>query len=817
MTPNYKESYIHKINSNVEKIAPDIRIIYIESDHPDILGTILNRETGSSELRSWLNINIYDSFTKAKHAHAGRPLAAVYQSHGNCGTLRNSQYYKEQQNITPANREEPEELSMTLDKIGKSKPIHFYTPNHEHLHFQISLAENQPQAVPPDKIIDLKKLPINTYLLGKNLLHFQINPIDYNSNGPISDDSCRFFYLTNADAIDQNTLAAMMRAFLESQDTYPNAKLLLTGTTRSIPSALAGQVLLIRLGVPSLDDIKQKLHTKLHEEYDAKLPFTDSQIDEFTSVLTGLTYLQLENVFADIGKGFLVKTLKKGKDKLSQIAGNEKKRESEKDGVIIFDKVEENPGIVGIGGFVRWLNENYDDLIDPKSAEEFGLTPPRGVILAGVPGTGKTQLAKQLTYQWWKSDKNASTIDFKIENLSSDKFGQSEGKMAYFLARISEQEPAVLLIDEVEKTFYKAKENRQAMHEVRQQQMGMLLKWLQEHTENIFTFMTSNDIDILPPELIRSGRISERFFLFLPNLTELICILYSQLKKRAHKGIFESAFSKEIVSVCEKIETYCSKYGRKASEDEELDQDLNQAIRNSSLCMFLIRLTEYAINPQQEEVRSKELSKADTLWETWFSDSSINMLTPFLTGADMGELLNLAISWLRRNKPDGKGKGKWTSADFISAMLECCREFQPYGQTNLDKLVDLYLSCDYKDASAHPLLPRLQFNKQDGRFVRDTDNIYILNTNPDNLYDKYLQQVLMREIEKRTAEEKQKKDREERRDRIEQAQEKHMEFQKEQINRQRRQWMEDDADKPARKEAERVSREIQRIQLKKLQ
>ena len=74
----------------------------------------------------------------------------------------------------------------------------------------------------------------------------------------------------------------------------------------------------------------------------------------------------------------------------------------------------------------------------------------------------------------------------------------------------------------------------------------------------------------------------------------------------------------------------------------------------------------------------------------------------------------------------------------------------------------------------------------------------------------------MREIEKSTEEERQKKSREERRDRIEQAQEDHAAFQKEQIVRQRKQWEEDDADKEARKESERVSREIQKIQLAKL-
>lgn len=134
-----------------------------------------------------------------------------------------------------------------------------------------------------------------------------------------------------------------------------------------------------------------------------------------------------------------------------------------------------------------------------------------------------------------------------------------------------------------------------------------------------------------------------------------------------------------------------------------------------------------------------------------------------------------------------------------------------------------YLSCDYRDASAHPLLPRFQFNENTGKFSRpEQENSYITGTHPDNLYDQYYQQYLRRKIEEAASEKQLDKERQKRRDRLEEAQESHLEFQEqqlkfqeEQITRQRGQWAEDDEDKAARKEYEQNVRESAKLTLEK--
>lgn len=810
--------YLSKVDSAISLISPTIDILYVESDHPDVLNLIMDRDTGSGTLRKWLDINRYQNFTEAQRHHAARPLISVYEGRSDYGALKNDEYYKSQQNV---NKTEEPQKNLKIDICGKSQTVYFQGPNDKTISLRMALVEGDATKYDP---VDLE-LPFRKYLVyGKYSFLLRISKEKENTlPAPFSD--AKFFYLTNADALSVTTLSLMMQAFLESKNQYPNAKLVLTGTMRRIPDAFRGQVTLIRLGSPPFRDVKRQLIAKLKNSWDytrtETFPIKEVDIDKFSHILTGLTYTQLENVYASLGPE-IVEELRRNPNELDRVVWEQKKIESDKDGTLTYTKIDVNPGIVGIGGFSRWMNENLPDLADPSEAEKLGITPPRGIILAGVPGTGKSQLAKQLAYQWGNYSQNQTTvsfIEFKIGNLSSSRYGESESKMEHFLARISEQAPAVLFIDEVEKIFYRDKQGNQGMHEVKKQQMGMLLSWLQEHKENIFTFMTSNDIDILPPELIRSGRLSERFFVFMPNYLELMSMLYVFLKDKAEKQVFSKEFNEEIMNICKVIEKHSSEYGIAEEKDATLDAELSAAFKDSSLKDVLNILVEYVLDPSKGKTLKQDADKKQYEWDDLLKDPNHSTRTPFMTGADMKELVKNTILRLRRKNP----KGKWSKRDFRDTMLDCCccPEFTPYGQSNMDKLVELYLDCDYRDASAHPLLPRFQFNENTGKFLRSMgSNSYIKGTNPDNLYDQYFQQCLMRKIEEAAGEKQRNKERQERRDRLEEAQESHLafqerqlEFQDDQIARQRQQWAEDDKDKPARKEHERIARETAKYQL----
>lgn len=774
--------YIQKIDRVISNINAQIRILYLESDNPDVLRMVLDKNNGSNYLKRWLGIaKLYNSFEEARRHHAARPLLSIYEQHGSYGILKDEEYYIRQEGLTER------VISVKPNANGVFEPVYFCCDNER---FCIKVRQHKEKIAPPDAI-DLRERLKTKFIRGNHVLYWEVDAVPL---GIPTIDSCQFLYLTNAGVLDKNALAQMLQAFLES-DQYRKTKLILTGTTRSIPGTMADQIQLIRLGAPSIEDIKEQMKERI-SDCGVPVKFSEKEIREFSETLAGLTFLQLESIYASFGEN-LARDLRYEPGKLAEKAWQQKEMESEKDGILVFNKIEENPGVVGIGGFERWLNENLPDLADPASAAQFGNTPPRGLIISGVPGTGKTQLAKQMAYQWNQMVKEharpVSFIEFNIGSLSSEKYGESEAMMNRFLARISEQAPAVLLVDEVEKTFYRDKKSNQEMHEVKKQMMGMFLFWLQEHKENIFTFMTSNDMSILPPELIRSGRLSERFFVFLPSYIELMSMLYSFLWVKAKKGIYDEAFKREINSICAIIGEHSRGYGKKPERDRELDNELASNIRKGSLSNVLETLTDYA-------ERNKRMS--------------------FMTGADMKELVEKTNRSLRTQKP---GK-RWSGKDFADAMRNCCcrDEFSPYAQSNMNKLVELYLSCDNNDVSSRPLLPRVQFLADEGRFVWEGE--YIRGTAPQYDYDRYLQKTVAGKIEEAAAREKREKERLDRQDRLQQEQEaqmgfrsKQMEFQAEQMERQRNQWAEDDEDRPGRKKHEENARRITELQLRKLE
>lgn len=804
-------SYIEEIEGVLTNSSPNLRIIYLESDNPDILETVLKKETGSDTLRIMLGMRKTDGLDDAINQGIGTSLLSVYRKDGDIiGKIAET----EEKDPIPA-------LSVQCKSVKAPKSFYVLGPKppsdkeaREAYLFNISMFND-------DAITGSTLQPGKDYYIdGHNTYKLSIQPYTLGE-----DKRHRFFYIKNADALKTDTLENILITFLESLNKlHSDVKLILTGPTYNIPDTLAGQVQLIRLGSPKKKDIEQDLRRMLEDNrglYGKKIEFSSKQIEDFADTLSGLTYLQLQSIYARLGNN-IADTLKIEPSKLSDWVWEQKKLESQKDDTLVYEKIDANPGIVGIGNFLKWLNENLPDLADQENAGIYGLAPPRGVILAGVPGTGKSQLAKQLAYQWGNYDKtkcrNVSFITFNIGRLSSKWHGESEQKMNRFLERISAQAPAVLFIDEIEKTFHRDKPGKDGMSEIKLQQMGSLLGWLQEHKENIFTYITSNDISALPPELIRSGRLSARFFVFMPSYVELMCMLYAFLQKDVDKkDLFDNEFRNEIKKACGIIDIHNRKYGcvytkediakikcdlgnlrkygleltfqgkKKYDEptsNEALDKILSQVITEGKLSEVLLDLIKYSINPEEyEHKRNKKEKVGDDKWVKWMSNNEISKRTPFMTGADMADLVKNAKLHLRRTKPERK----WTGTDFKEAMIACCckPDFTPYGQSNMDNLVSLYLNCDYPDVSSHPVLPRQSFNVQKGRFDRNKDDEYskyIKGTNPDNLYDQYLQITLVKEIEEAASKERQKKAHEERM----------AAFQDEQITRQRMQWEKED-------------------------
>ena len=149
---------------------------------------------------------------------------------------------------------------------------------------------------------------------------------------------------------------------------------------------------------------------------------------------------------------------------------------------------------------------------------------PRGVLLTGVPGTGKSLIAKSIATSW-----GMALVAMDTGRLHGSFVGESEQRLSAALEAVEAMSPVVLWIDEIEKAF---SSNRDSDGGASSRVLGVILRWLQERPDGVFVVATCNDVTALPPELTRRGRFDEIFFVDLPGPVEREAVLSAQLRNR---------------------------------------------------------------------------------------------------------------------------------------------------------------------------------------------------------------------------------------------------------------------------------------------
>ena len=171
-----------------------------------------------------------------------------------------------------------------------------------------------------------------------------------------------------------------------------------------------------------------------------------------------------------------------------------------------------------------WLRQRSDALT--PEAKAFGLQPPKGVLLLGVQGAGKSLCAKAIATAWQRP---LLRLDPGV--LYDRYVGESERRLRSALRQAELMAPIILWIDEIEKGFASAA-SQSTDGGLSQRMFGTLLTWMQEHEAPVFLIATANNIDALPPELLRKGRFDEIFFVDLPTPPVRREIFAIHLRKR---------------------------------------------------------------------------------------------------------------------------------------------------------------------------------------------------------------------------------------------------------------------------------------------
>ena len=290
----------------------------------------------------------------------------------------------------------------------------------------------------------------------------------------------------------------------------------------AIPPELEKDVTVVDLPLPSAEDYREvleRLVAQVSANPTVKLQLDEGDKDAIVTACQGLTRSEAENALA---KAIVSQQGLTGHDVRSIL--DEKEQIIRKSGVLEYTAaVEDFAGIGGLGRLKVWLRQRNEGFT--QRARDFGLPNPRGVMLVGVPGCGKSLCAKAVAAEWQKP-----LLKFDLGRVFAGLVGESESRMRKALAVAEGVAPCVLWIDELEKGL--AGVGGSGDSGVASRVFGTLLTWMEERTNPVFVVATANDVSRLPPELLRKGRLDEIFFVDLPSPQNRAEILAIHLARR---------------------------------------------------------------------------------------------------------------------------------------------------------------------------------------------------------------------------------------------------------------------------------------------
>ena len=302
----------------------------------------------------------------------------------------------------------------------------------------------------------------------------------------------------------------------------------------SVPLELEKYITILETDYLEYDEIKSIVERFAHK-YGVSI--TESLTEEMAMAFKGLSATEIDNLLAlavaDDGE------LTRGDLKL---IFDQKKQMILKSGILEMIPLKES--IDDIGGLEilkDWLKQKAKVIKNINGAKAFGVDMPKGVLIAGVPGCGKSLSAKAAAKLF-----EVPLLRLDIGKLMGKYLGESEANFRKAIKLAEAISPCVLWVDELEKAF--AGIGSEGGHEVTSRLFGSFLTWMQEKTGTAFVVATANDITKLPPELLRKGRFDEIFYVGLPKDTERRKILEIHIGKRRPMDLPEIDIGKLVSS-----------------------------------------------------------------------------------------------------------------------------------------------------------------------------------------------------------------------------------------------------------------------------
>jgi SpoVK/Ycf46/Vps4 family AAA+-type ATPase len=322
------------------------------------------------------------------------------------------------------------------------------------------------------------------------------------------------------------TLIRKLRDMVETLKQSQKTLCLLSPVLR-FPIELEKDIAVLDCALPTREELSEALERVVRSAHNQRrargvgrlqIDLDDAARERVLNAAAGLTVSEAENVFA--------KSLVMARRFDLDVIVAEKKQLIRKSRVLeYYDAVEDVAYVGGMAELKSWLRKR--GLAFSERARRFGLPEPRGLLLLGVQGGGKSLLAKSVAGLW-----KLPLLRLDMGKVFSQMVGASEENIRIALRLAESVSPCVLWLDELEKGLSGLGSSDRSDAGTAARVFGSFLVWMQEKTAPVFVIATSNDISSLPPELLRKGRFDEIFFIDLPNLEERQEIFSIHMAKR---------------------------------------------------------------------------------------------------------------------------------------------------------------------------------------------------------------------------------------------------------------------------------------------
>ena len=327
---------------------------------------------------------------------------------------------------------------------------------------------------------------------------------------------------------DSKVVALLKNACMKIEEGILETTFIFLSSVVKVPKELEKYMVLLREDFLDENGIKQVIRNFMEENNLGAL--YEKLLDEIAVAFKGLSQLEIETILAlDLSSRGVIDR------KTIELIVEQKQQMIRKAGILEMVPISESlEDIGGLENLKEWMRKKSVILRDMSKAREFGVELPKGVLIAGVPGCGKSLNAKASAQLF-----EVPLLKLDMGRLMGKYVGESEANLRQAIALAEAIAPCVLWVDELEKAFAGIGGDGGGA-EVTTRLFGQFLTWMQEKSSAVFVVATANDVMKLPPELMRKGRFDEIFYVKLPTVEERKKIFEIHIKKRRrqdYKGI----------------------------------------------------------------------------------------------------------------------------------------------------------------------------------------------------------------------------------------------------------------------------------------